>query len=48
MKPALIGAALTAMLLLSACTISSQYPQILQTTMAQSLPPYHSAESTQK
>lgn len=25
----------------AACSTGSQYPQILQTTMAQSMPPYH-------
>jgi hypothetical protein len=44
MKRMAIGTALAAALLLSACTISSQYPGILDTTVAQALP--HAADST--
>lgn len=42
MRKIVRGAAMGAVLLLvSGCSTSSQYPEILQTTMAQALPPYH-------
>jgi hypothetical protein len=46
MTKTLLGVAMAALLLsVSACSTPSQYPGILQTTMAQALPPYHSVNS---
>lgn len=46
-RGALTGAAMAALFAVSACT-TSQYPGILQVTMAQALPPYHMTDSAQK
>lgn len=46
-KRVLIGAAMASLFAVSACE-TSQYPGILQTTMAQALPPYHATDSARK
>ncbi len=45
-RRALIATAIAALFAVSAC--ASQYPGILQVTMAQALPPYHMTDSVQK
>jgi hypothetical protein len=46
MTKALFGVGMAVLLLsVSACSTSSQYPGILQTTMAQAMPPYHIVNS---